>query len=114
MGIVGTFGGFFSYPLFGVDDSNRVQYIAQRGPHGSFTAIGSCSRWRAAVNTGRFRYLVITPARDPWHPKALEASPENGWTASDSAARVVYHRRASGQAIVVYELRGRLDPSACP
>jgi hypothetical protein len=114
VGIVGTFGGFFSYPLFGVDDSNRVQYVAHRGARGSFTAVGTCSSWRAAVNAGHFTYLVITPARDPWHPKALGPSPERAWTGSDPAARVVFHRRAGGQPIVVYELRGALDPSACP
>ena len=113
VGLVGTFGGFFSYPLFGVDDSDRVQYVADRGPHGSFTAIGSCSRWRAAVNAGRFRYLVLTPARDPWHPRALGPSPETAWTASDPAARLLYRRRAVGQMISVYQLRGALDPSAC-
>src|SRR5581483_5816328 len=26
VGLVGTYGGFFSYPLYGLDDSNRVQY----------------------------------------------------------------------------------------
>jgi hypothetical protein len=114
VGLVGTYGGFFSYPLFGVDDSNRVQYVAQRGPHGSFTPIRSCRRWRTAVNAGRFRYLVLTPARDPWHPRALGPSPEGTWTASDPAARLLYSRRAAGQTIAVYELRGALDPSACP
>jgi hypothetical protein len=113
VGIVGTFGGFFSYPLFGLDDSNRVQYIGQRGAHGSFTAIGSCARWRAAVNAGHFRYLVTTPARDPWRPKVLGPSPEGAWTASDPAARIVFSRRAAGQMIFVFELRGVLDPSAC-
>ena len=44
VGVVGTFGGFFAYPLYGVDDSNRVQYVAARGPHGSFTPIASCAR----------------------------------------------------------------------
>ncbi len=113
VGIVGTFGGFFSYPLYGVDDSNRVQYIGRRGPHGSFTAIGSCAEWRAAVNAGHFDYVVTTPARDPWHPNALEPSPEGLWTGSDPAARTVYRAIAFGQPIAVYRLRGRLDPSRC-
>jgi hypothetical protein len=113
VGLVGTFGGFFSYPLFGVDGSNHVQYVGKRGPHGSFTAIASCSAWRTAVNEGRFRYLVTTPARDPWHPKPLEASPEVAWTASDPAAQLLYSRRETGQTISIFELRGPLDPSGC-
>ncbi len=113
VGVVGTFGGFFSYPLFGLDDSNRVQYIGRRGAHGSFTAITTCPQWRTAVNEGRFRYLVTTPARDPWNPKRLGPSPEGAWTASDPNARVVLSRRAEGQPIAVYELRGELNPAGC-
>ncbi|MGI8413819.1 MAG: hypothetical protein ACR2QA_15285 [Solirubrobacteraceae bacterium] len=113
VGLVGTFGGFFAYPLFGLDDSNRVQYVAHRGPHGSFTAIATCPAWRRAVNAGHFRYLLTTPARDPWHPKALTPSPEGAWTASDPAARLIYSRRALRQPISVYQLRGSLDPAGC-
>ena len=113
VGVVGTFGGFFSYPLYGLDGSNRVQYVALRGPHGSFTQITSCRGWRDAVNAGRFRYLVTTPSRDPWRPKALGPSPAAAWTASDPAARVLLTRRAQGQPITVFELHGRLSSAAC-
>lgn len=114
VGVVGTFGGFFSYPLFGLDVSNHVAYIAERGAHGSFTQIRTCPEWRSALNAGRYRYVVTTPSRDPWHPSVLGPSPESGWTASDPAARVVYSQRALGQPIVVYELNGLLDPATCP
>lgn len=114
VGIVGTFGGFFSYPLYGVDDSDRVQYVGRRGQHGSFTAITSCTEWRAAVNAGHFDYVVTTPSRDPWHPSALGPSPEAAWTGSDPAARPVYRAIAFGEPIAVYRIHGRLDPSACP
>jgi hypothetical protein len=113
VGIVGTFGGFFSYPLYGLDDSNRVQYIAHRGPHGSFTTIVTCPEWRAAVDAARLRYVVTTPARDPWHPRVLGPSPEAAWTGSDPAARVVLTQRTESQRITVFELRGSLDPSRC-
>ena len=114
VGLVGTFGGFFSYPLYGLDGSNTVRYIAQHGPHGSFTTIASCPRWRAAVNAGRFRYVVTTPARDPWRPRLLEASPEDAWTRSDPAARLLYTHSAAGRPISIYELHGALDPTTCP
>jgi hypothetical protein len=113
VGVVGTFGGFFSYPLFGPDASNRVQYVGARGAHGSFTAITDCRRWREAINDGRYRYVVTTPARDPWHPKRLRPSPEAGWTGSDPNAHLVLSRRATGQPIDVYEIRGPLDPAGC-
>jgi hypothetical protein len=113
VGIVGTFGGFFTYPLTGLTDSNRVQYVAQRGPHGSFTPISTCARWRAQVNAAHLNYLITTPARDPWHPRVLSPSPESGWTAADPAAQPVYREQALGQPIVVYRIRGSLNPGAC-
>jgi hypothetical protein len=113
VGVVGTFGGFFSYPLWGPDDSNRVQYIGARGPHGSFTAITSCPRWRQAVNHARLNYVVTTPGRDPWHPRRLSRSPEDGWTGSDRNAQLVLSRRARGERIAVYRIRGRLNPRGC-
>ena len=113
VGIVGTFGGFFSYPLAGLDDSNQVIYVARRGPHGSFTPIVSCTAWRSAVNAQRLRYLVTTPGRDPWHPAVLLSSPEYGWTATDPAARLAYRYHALGQPIAVFALRGALDPPRC-
>jgi hypothetical protein len=113
VGVVGTFGGFFSYPLFGPNASNRVQYVGARGAHGSFTAITDCRRWREALNAGRYRYVVTTPARDPWHPKRLRPSPEAAWTGSDPNARLVLSRRAAGQPIDVYEISGPLNPAGC-
>jgi hypothetical protein len=113
VGIVGTFGGFFSYPLDGLDDSNRVLYVAQRGPHGSFTPITTCARWRAQLNSDHLNYIITTPARDPWHPRRLQPSPEDQWTASDPAAQPVYRELATGQPIVVYRIRGPLNPADC-
>jgi hypothetical protein len=113
VGIVGTFGGFFSYPLLGLDVSNRVQYIADRGPHGSFTPITTCARWRERVNAAHLEYLITTPARDPWHPRVLSPSPETTWTASDPAAQPVFRTRALGQSIVVYRIHGPLNPATC-
>ncbi len=113
VGVVGTFGGFFSYPFYGLDISNRVQYVAERGPHGSFTPISTCARWRAQVNSDHLKYLITTPARDPWHPTVLTSSPETRWTVTDPAAAPVFTEQALGQPIVVFRLRGPLDPAGC-
>ncbi len=114
VGVVGTYGGFFSYPLYGLDVSNRVQYVAQRGPHGSFTPITTCARWRAQVNSDHLKYIITTPARNPWHPSVLSPSPETRWTATDPAATPVFTERALGQPIVVFRLTGPLDVAGCP
>lgn len=113
VGVVGTFGGYFTYPLFGLDTSNRVQYIAKRGPHGSFTPIASCSEFRAAVNAGHFRYLITTPGRSPWQARKLSPSPESAWTASDPAAHLLFSQRAGGPRLSLYRLDAPLDPSGC-
>jgi hypothetical protein len=113
VGIVGTYSSYLAYPLFGSDDSNRVQYIARHGPHGSFTPIASCAEFRRAVNAARVRYLITTPRREFWRPKRLFPSPEAGWIAFDPNARLVYERSAARQHIAVFELRGPLDASAC-
>ena len=114
VGVVGTFGGFFSYPIYGLDVSNHVTYVAQRGPHGSFTPITTCARWRAQVNSDHLKYIITTPARDPWHPSTLSPSPETRWTATDPAATAVFTERALGQPIVVFRLSGPLDLTGCP
>ncbi len=114
VGVVGTFGGFFSYPFYGLDLSNQVTYVAQRGRNGSFTPIATCARWRAQVNSDHLKYLITTPARDPWKPSVLSPSPETGWTATDPAATPVFTERALGQPIVVFRLRGPLDVARCP
>ncbi len=113
VGIVGTYGGFFAYPLAGLRSTNPLVYVGDRGPHGSFTAITSCPAWRRAVNAARLRYLVTTPARDPWAPKVLHGSSERAWTAGDPAARVVLQYRVAGQPVTVFALRGELNPG-CP
>ena len=114
VGVVGTFGGFFSYPFYGLDLSNRVSYVAERGPNGSFTPIETCARWRSQVNADHLNYIITTPARDPWHPSVLSASPETGWTATDPAATPVFSERAENQPIVVFRLTGPLDVARCP
>jgi len=113
VGVVGTYGEFFSYPLFGLDLSNQVRYVADHGPHGSFTPIASCPAWRRAVNRGRFRYLVTTPGRDYWRPAQLQPAPEGGWTLSDPAAHLLFTRWVTGQPVRVFVLRGRLKASGC-
>jgi hypothetical protein len=114
VGLAGSYGEFFGYPLFGIDDSNRVQYVARAGPHGSFTSIESCPTWRAAVSQGRFRYLLTTPERDFWRPAQLRPARQRGWTVGDPAARLVLEYRVTGQPVDLFVLSGPLHPATCP
>jgi hypothetical protein len=113
VGLAGSYGEFFSYPVDGIDDSNVVRYIAHHGPHGSFTPIAGCQEWRRAVNQGHFRYLITTPERDFWRPTQLRPAPEGAWTRSDPAAHLLFSRRVTGQPVDVFMLRGRLNPQGC-
>jgi hypothetical protein len=107
--LVGNFGGFFGYPLWGLDDSNRVVYMGQPGPHGSFRPITSCRAWRTAVNRGHYQYLVTTANRI-FFTTQLVHSPEVDWTRTDPAARLVL---SPNRAIQVFRLTGPLHPDRC-
>jgi hypothetical protein len=107
--LAGTFGWFFSYPLWGLDDSNRVAYMGQRGPDGSFRPITSCRAWRTALNRGHYQY-VVTTARAVFFTTRVVHSPEVDWTRADPAARLVL---SPNRAIQVFRLTERLHPDRC-
>jgi hypothetical protein len=109
LALAGTFGWFFSYPLWGLDDSNRVGYMGQRGPHGSFRPITNCRVWRAALNRGHYQY-VVTTARAVFFTTQVVRSPEVLWTRTDPAARLVF---SPNRAIQVFRLTGPLHPDRC-
>jgi hypothetical protein len=107
----GTLGWYFGYPLYGIDDSNRVAYLGHHGAHGSFTVIGSCREWRRAVTAGHYGYIVTTAFRRMW-TGSLRPSPEGSWTRGDPAVTLL--RDYGGRAMIaVYRVRGRLDPAPC-
>jgi hypothetical protein len=107
--LAGTFGFFFGYPLWGVDDSNRVTYVGQHGPHGSFRPITSCRVWRTALNRGHYQY-VVTTAHAVFFTTQVVHSPEVDWTRTDPAATLVL---SPSRAIQVFRLTGPLHPDRC-
>jgi hypothetical protein len=107
--LAGTFGFFYGYPLWGLDNSNRVEYMGQRGPHGSFRPITTCRAWRTALNRGQYQY-VVTTARAIFFTTQVVHSPEVDWTRTDPAARLVL---SPSRAIQVFRLTGPLHPNRC-
>jgi hypothetical protein len=107
--LVGNLGWFFGYPLWGLDDSNRVAYMGQRGPHGSFRPITSCRAWRITLNQGQYQY-VVTTANRVFFTTRLVHSPEVDWTRTDPAARLLL---SPNRAIQVFRLTGPLHPDRC-
>ena len=71
------------FDLTGRDFSNRVQYVGERGAHGAFHEIESCTEWRHALRAGDYDYVVVAPL----FPGA--ATHQVPWTASDPAASLV-------------------------
>jgi hypothetical protein len=98
------------YPLYGTDLSNRVEFVGERGPEGSFTPIRGCSEWRHALNKGDYDY-VVTGFREPTEELGTrpEEPREAGWTRADPAADEIVH----DEDVSVFALDGMLDPAGC-
>jgi hypothetical protein len=109
--IAGTGPSFFQYPLYGADFTNSVRTVAQPGPHGSFTPLRTCTAWRAALARGHYRYLVVGPTLDIWHPFRAGPSHQVSWTRGDPAAVEILHLRS---LVTVFRIDRRMDPSGCP
>ena len=98
------------YPLYGTDLSNRVEFVGERGPEGSFAPVRSCEEWRQALDDGDYEY-VVTGFREPTEELGTrpEEPREAAWTRGDRAAREIVH----DEDVSVFRLDGPLDPSAC-
>jgi hypothetical protein len=95
------------YPLFGTDLSNHVQFIGSERPHGGFEAPTTCRAWREELNEGDYDYVIAS--RDRLEPGKPPYPPQARWTAGP-AAKVILRTPPA----VVFQLKERLDPSACP
>jgi hypothetical protein len=93
-----------SYPLFGSDLSNEVQYIGRRGPHGEFGSVKTCEEWRRLLTAGNYDFVVISGNSS----KAREPA-EARWTRSDPAATLVVRAATAS----VYRVTGTFDPNRC-
>ncbi len=111
---IGLVGVDLQYPLYGIDDSNYVQYIGAPEPHAGLESIVTCRAWRAAVDRGHYQYVVVTPFGYPLG-NGQTTTPEFRWTASSPNAQTVLTERSPhGEPAALYRLTGPLDPGACP
>jgi hypothetical protein len=109
IGLAGTTAGFLSYGFYGTDLSNHVIYLGEKGPHGAYNAIPTCTAFRAAVNAADLDYLVTTPFLNFIHTGDPIFSPEATWLRGDPAATPIKHDGPT----TIWKLTGALDPSAC-
>jgi hypothetical protein len=107
---IGIVNFYLQYPFYGEDLSNRVQYVGRKRPHGGFAPVRGCSAWRAAVNAGRYRYVVTAPPGYPFAPPASKTVPaEERWTRTRGTTEVL---RVPGP-LTVFRIDGRLGPAHC-
>lgn len=109
IGLAGTTAGFLQYGFYGTDLSNRVAYLGEKGPHGAFSAIPTCSAFRSAANAADLDYLVTAPFLNFLHPDDPIPSPEAGWLRGEKAATPI---QRSGQ-VIVWRIQSKLNPGAC-
>jgi hypothetical protein len=113
IGLAGTTIGFLGYGFYGKDLSNRVLYLGQEDPHGSFNAIRTCTAFRRAVDGADLDYLVTGPFLNFAHQSQPIFSPETSWVRGDPALHPI-SRDGSGKArVTVWKIDGRLDPAGC-
>lgn len=112
IGLSGELGPLFQYGLWGRDADNAVRVIGQKHSRGGFGPSGSCAAFVAAVNAGRFDYLVTTPAYEQDNPAGSVAPRERRYLRA--AARTGDARRVGGASLVdVWKLRGALPATVC-
>ena len=109
IGVAGSSGAFYQYPLFGRGLDNWVQYIGRETSAGGFEEIRRCRAWRAAVNRGNYDWLVVTPTLDLNRPSVVTASPEITWVKGDPS--VAFLRRRGD--VWIFRVTGELSPDRC-
>ncbi|OJU93412.1 MAG: hypothetical protein BGO23_12155 [Solirubrobacterales bacterium 67-14] len=104
---------FGQYGFYGVDRSNYVQYIGQKGPNGTYRLIDNCREFINTINAGDFDY-IITSEYSQDSPTADYYYPVRGWIDGDPALKlVVSEDDITPQADYVYKVNGKIDPNRC-
>lgn len=114
IGIVGSGEIFFSqYGFYGVDLSNRVDFVGVPGDGGTYRLATTCRQFRERVNAGEYDYLVISKytqdAEDADYRYPLRA-----WTKTDPALEeIIAEEEVTPQPDYVYEVKGKMNPAGC-
>ena len=111
---VGIVGYLLQYPLYGIDDSNPVEYVGVPGAHGAFARAPDCQTFRRIVRERRLRYVVTAPVGSVVLGPVAEGSGEPreaGWLRSLRSAREVMREPALNTA--VFRVDGPVDERGC-
>jgi hypothetical protein len=86
-------GTVAQYPLLGPDDSNFVQFLGRRAPHGGYGPINSANEWRSELRAGRYGWVLVAPSGFPF---SSQPAPQLAWTRAIPGAREVISERPPG------------------
>jgi hypothetical protein len=114
IGIIGSSEIIFGqYGFYGADLSNRVQYIGQKGPNGTYRLPTSCPQFRRLVNEGGYDYLIMSQFTQDSR-NAPYWYPIYAWSRSDPALKlVIAEPTITPQPDYVFKVEGKMDPAAC-
>ncbi len=114
IGIVGSSEIIFGqFGFFGADLSNHVEYIGQKGPHGSLRLATSCQQFRRLINEGEYDYVIMSHYTQD-SPSAPYWYPIYAWVKKDPALEpVVEEPQIVPESDYVFRVKGKLDPSTC-
>lgn len=97
-----------TFPLFGPDLSNRVDYLAHTDRFARQQAIPNCTTWRRRLRRDHPRFVVVAPTGYPF--VNLNPPAEANWTRSDPNAVETLH----AGPVEVFELRRPATEDRCP
>jgi hypothetical protein len=104
---------FGQYGFYGADLSNRVQYIGQPGPDGSYRLATSCRQFRRLINEGAYDYLIISQYTQD-SPDAPFWFPIYAWVKTDPALKLeIAEPEIVPEPDYVFKVDGKLNPAGC-
>ncbi len=104
---------FGQYGFYGGDLSNRVHYIGQEGPNGTYRLATSCRQFRRLINEGDYDYLIMSQATQD-SPEAEYWYPIYAWVKDDPALKLVVEEpEIVPQPDYVLKVNGKLDLAGC-
>ena len=121
IGLLGEFT-YLQYPLYGTTDSNYVQFLGVRGPHGSFTtAFPSCSTWRRTIAEGRYGYVLIESNVVHDRSQLVSRAPrEMKWMGTGGDSHIVLQKTLYSaapingyQLFTIYKVGPDFSPKGC-
>jgi hypothetical protein len=101
---IATVGISMSYPLYGTEQTNQVDYLGVDHGDGSFTSLPDCHALLRAIDDGGYDFVVAGPFKT-----GLENAPEREWLHTDDRAKSLF---VDG-GVEVFEITGSLRADNC-